>query len=337
MLCLMTGKWLVLSGDRVLGTLGMALVLLLACGGKLSGDETSDGESKKDAPLQSVAKSDFTASFARTFCESMVDCCARFGIPTDATCTTNLASHFAVYFAVELSSDNVAYDATAAASCMAAYGKVAEACTDVDAFQTVNPVCSKVFTGNVALGGNCTSDRECSQNDPQSVSCTDTGKCVSNPEAPSAQFAKRGVAGDPCQLTCFDSGGGTSSCVGDTSAPATAQAECWVTDGLVCGPDYVCAPAPTLGDPCSNYCAGEAYCNEGTCAPRLASGSCAWNSIACMTTAYCDFSTTQCRPKRGDGLACDFSEQCAGGECYEGTCRVRSLATAALCSGKVES
>jgi hypothetical protein len=95
----------------------------------------------------------------------------------------------------------------------------------------------------------------------------------------------------------------------------------------------VCEALPTLGETCDyDGCAGAYFCDAGVCAPQQATGPCT-DDRACTSTAYCDRTTSRCAPKKADGQACVYENECTGGDCNNGTCGPIIPVDAATCAG----
>ena len=118
----------------------------------------------------------------------------------------------------------------------------------------------------------------------------------------------------------------------------TGRAACFTNEGLDCGVTRTCAAIPAIGQPCamsSVQCTDDAFCDNGICAPRRTSGPCTQFDTRCAATAYCDTSTLQCRPRKSTGDACMTTTECPTRNICEGTCRMRTIASAATCAGNL--
>jgi hypothetical protein len=91
---------------------------------------------------------------------------------------------------------------------------------------------------------------------------------------------------------------------------------------------------PSIGEACSTaFCAGEAFCDQGICAPKRTSGPCSPLIESCAATAYCD-AWGECQLRKPRGEACISGMECQATDICEGTCRMWILASAQVCSGK---
>lgn len=284
-----------------------------------------------------VASNDFAARFADAYCSAIAGCCSRYSIESDTpSCTTTLSTQLTALFAAQFASPNYTYDASAAGKCIEGYRAGLSACTDPKAMDATEDLCRLVFTGNVALGGTCTKTAECVQNAEHNVTC-DTGLCALTSNGSVVVERPRGTAGSPCAVTCITQSINATSCSSTLSSGTvptdTVAAECWVDDELVCGPSGTCESAPALGAACTNECAPGAYCSGGSCIAQITTGSCSLASAACAKTSYCDSTTQECTPLKADGSACNYDEECQGGDCQGDVCRVWSVATTASCAG----
>jgi hypothetical protein len=211
----------------------------------------------------------------------------------------------------------VRYDASAAGSCMAAYGNVVQSCK-FDDTDSIESACEHMFVGLVPLGGTCASGSECAPQADGHASChfefsndTSTGTC--RLDAPSMfTAAPHGTLGQACIGSCQ-----ASSCDSSpTGQGSTVTAICFASEGLYCGTGETCQPLLADGQPCS--------------------------FAGCAATSYCDVT---CKPQKADGSQCVISDECTSHECeyadsgnnpVSGTCGTGSIATAKSCMGDLD-
>ncbi len=284
-----------------------------------------------------VDRVEFPKRLARAFCEGIAHCCIDGGFPTNtAACEATMATAINDAFMVEYSSPYIAYDAVAAGACVNAFRFAASDCYNPNAGNDVDAICNQAFLGEEGLGAKCAQRAECTQYE-EPVDCV-MGVCTISPSTLGSPSAVHATLGQACGQTCQSSGDGSMGCSGSVSmAGTTSSASCWVDDGLVCGTNGRCEPVPSLGQSCASayYCMPGAYCNGAICMPQITTGSCAGSAYsACSSiSAYCEMNTLQCTPKKPDGAVCGSSEDCIGGQCEAGRCRVWSLANASTCAG----
>lgn len=109
---------------------------------------------------------------------------------------------------------------------------------------------------------------------------------------------------------------------GQSQSGATEVSVCHVDAGAYCD-NGTCAARVAVGGACGGYasCAGtDTYC-AGTCKTKVPAGSsCADSSEACQDDAYCPFPEDVCKPRATDGAACSSNEECLSSYC-DGTCK----------------
>jgi hypothetical protein len=196
--------------------------------------------------------------------------------------------------------------------------------------------CRRIFVGIVPVGQACFGGDECvpgstcfPTGDGTKRQCTDWN-------------ALRGKLGQSCLFTCSEveeandgvncSGGGGAG--GGSGTGGSAPVNCFTNDGLYCDGANGCAKMPAIGQACSTgaFCAGDAFCDQGICAPKGTSGPCGLID-SCAATAYCA-AEGQCQLRKASGEACTSDAECPMTDICAGTCRLRNLASAQLCSGK---
>ena len=223
-----------------------------------------------------------------------------------------------------------------------------ERCEQAIASATCNgsiSACDTLFEGTVEAGGGCFIDEECADGDGEG-SCTASddqcGVCEVLPIEPEAEL------GASCEeLSCADglecdeenicveernSGGAGSACEGgggdliggcdmysnmlcvdgtctEAQFSSTEGAECGA-NGVLCEGDVVC-PITTSG--------ATTQCTQ----PKVVGEACVLREgttitvTACVTSAFCDFETSQCVAKKADGASCSGDNQCQSGNCDE--------------------
>lgn len=143
-----------------------------------------------------------------------------------------------------------------------------------------------------ADGAYCGMDSLCHANLPEGAACNgardvcayglycagDTastnGACRPLPHTGEACEEGCAMSGDVCISTCAPVGFAGASCTTYSCAP-----------GFACT-NALCAALPALGQPCLDECAGEAWCNAGTCVARLANGASCSRGDLC-SSHYC--------------------------------------------------
>ncbi len=292
------------------------------------------GSSDSVAP---VTLDQYPQAFANALCDTIAPCCKAANVTYQETGCKSAATDQWTQTIARSSAAHTKYDADAAGRCIAAIKKVVASCKSTN--NDATNVCSDVFVGTIALGGACTSNQDCAapgtcERDPNNFDFNAPGVCT----APGSATA-HAKAGEPCAGSCDDRGGSTVFCGGFASGDPGGT--CYASDGVFCASETrVCAPFGKVGDLCSVAemgCVTGAYCNDGTCAAQIDSGSCARAPDACSSKSYCDLG--QCFAKKQDHFGCSTDSECASGVCanagnaVQGSCGVPSLATPLLCSG----
>jgi hypothetical protein len=280
----------------------------------------------QDDPGPPLALADLPHAVANALCNNIGPCCAQAGFPHDpAQC--EIESEKALEASVSaMRRKEFAYDGFAARGCVEAYAIAGRTCGDASQVQRA---CRRVFTGALELGQPCADSNECTPgNYCQRTGGAANGECVS-------ETLSRGKLGDRCGESCihYDEQEFTS-CNGLTTSVST---QCYSNDGLFCNDAHVCAPLPTVDQPCTGapVCAGDNFCDatRHTCVARRTSGSCGDANDACTADAFCNFGTHQCELRRAHGEACagSFDECVSTDFCIQGTCRTRTIATPFSC------
>ena len=279
---------------------------------------------------------DFPRLYADAACNNLGPCCAQAGFPHDAAqCHAAMERSLQREFEMELLQPNRAYDAVAARACLdagSASTPISRACTALPS--AVSAPCRRIFVGTLPVGQACLGGVECvpgstcyPTGDGAKRQCTDWN-------------ALRGKLGQSCLFTCTEveedkegvdcsSRGGAG---GGGGPGGSAPVNCFTSDGLYCESAIGCAKIPAIGEACStDFCAGEAFCDQGICAPKRTSGPCGLID-SCAATAYCA-ADGQCELRKATGEACTSDRECPTTDLCDGTCRLRTFVSAQLCSG----
>lgn len=297
------------------------------------------GCSGSDDGVTPVTLDKYPQEFANALCDTVAPCCKAASVPyVESTCKSAASDQWAQVIA-QSSAAHTTYDPDAAGRCIAAIKKVLASCTETPGDGTA--VCDKVFLGTIAVGGACTTSKDCVSpaicaRDFNNPSLNAAGVCAAPPS--SAAHAHEGEA---CSGNCFTLSNSSSvECENfGTSGGPTVAGSCYVSDGLFCNDTQTCAKFAKIGETCSTGgCVDGAYCNAGVCAAQIDSGSCAQAQDACSAKSYCDLG--QCFAKKQDHFGCAQSEECASGICAppstgsgQGTCGAPSIGTPQFCSG----
>jgi hypothetical protein len=288
------------------------------------------GSSESGPP---VSIDDFARLIAEAHCKNIGPCCQERGFAHDLDeCLAGVDDELRSEIEKSRANPNLTWDGDAARECLDAYTAVVKECRDDD---DLGDVCRYIFAGRLEVGQTCASSSECIRGSTCQRTVDGSASQCSLPAAPT-----RGALGDGCFATCTERTGGGSNCsVGSGPGTTPGTTSCFTNDGLYCDSTFRCARHPTVGEPCSAApgipCAGDAYCDLGTCTARRATGSCATTSAACALTTYCDVAQ-QCVPRKSTGAACQSSEEClSSDQCVNGACLKRSIASASKCRGNL--
>ena len=275
---------------------------------------------------------DFARALADAHCNNIGPCCEQAGFPHDPVqCHTAAEAEMRAEIERSRANPNLSYDGNAARGCVNAYTAMVQACQDED---QIGAACRYIFVGTLQPGQPCTSSSECAPGN----TCALGGDGGATRQCTGTTTRERGKLGDGCRSTCTETGNSTSCSTssGQGSNPGTAT--CFTNDGLFCDSTFHCAVQPALGQTCTNNtpCAGEAFCDNGTCAAKRTTGPCGQSNNGCAATAYCDTATGQCTARKSTGATCATSSECSTTDrCTGGTCRKRSLASASACMGNL--
>jgi len=224
------------------------------------------------------------------FCTAARTCCAAANLPSTLDdCETKFPSRLPGLEKVAAGTETI--DATALSACIAGYRATATTC----AFQPLQAACKGVFVGTKPEGAPCgrggtpwtSAQGECLITG-RVTECLWTGDANLSTTTGVCHTAARGVAGDPCALSCAKNDSCTFDLLTSVGYPTAA---CLEEDGLYCasGAQPVCAPIVATG------------------------GSCADDPFSCASTDYCDSSSSpaRCRTAATLGQSCSSGVQCA--------------------------
>lgn len=224
----------------------------------------------------------------------------------------------------------VAYDADGAGRCIDAYRALVPTCNDSGINDAIDESCLGVFTGTVALGGACATGTDCARVQGRSVSCSD-GRCLVETE-----LLENPVGlGEPCNGSCVGEVESDSRC--NAVVGGTGEGSCWESGALYCSSvSGVCEQGAAEGEACAegSGCAQGSYCWARVCTALTRDGPCAYTS-QCVDTSYCSSDTLSCQSRRAEAMACSRDQECLGGQCYEGACRIWTVALPETCEGRV--
>jgi hypothetical protein len=245
-------------------------------------------------------RAQFALDLARARCEqTALTCCPLASMEDEfPTCVQDLAEASVPMVPLE-----GAFDADAAAVCLAAVGRSVTDCpTPFDAGDPAEwniadapDECARAVAGALPAGASCVQTAECAL-PPSGVVRCDSGAC--------RQY-RVGAEGDACGEV-----GGNVAVV------------CRPSDDLYCAAEGVCAPTLPPGAECFHYaaCTSPALCDfsQSRCVSPMAGVPCD-NDTQCVGLR-CDPGTSLCVDLLPRGEACTYDEECASGGCLDGTC-----------------
>jgi hypothetical protein len=244
----------------------------------------------------------FVGRYIDTLCGNIGPCCQALGSPFDANaCKSNLNLFLGAEFRAA-DPAKYSYDAQAADECLAQVEASLRQCSTAG-----GEACDRAFTGTVASGGACRSSLECVAD----LAC-DEGICGGGAQA-------EGVEGDPCFWTCQRQGSGYS-CGGTGPTADDTLARCFDDANLYCADTGLCTTRRDAGAACQrdHECAMDAHCDLGTCEPKAGEGGACRGDTGCQAGLYCK--EQACVAELPLGSPCDAFDECAGGQCEDGTC-----------------
>lgn len=228
-------------------------------------------------------------------CDGLAPCCAAGMHPYDRdACMQGIAVGVRDAYPKGAGFD---FDGQKAQACLAlareSYGKCKKLPKDA------REICNRIAIGKRKPGESCTTSAECEDPVDGSATCT-KGACAAE---------KRGKAGEACHMTCQEIPGSLPFCVTD-KAPSGLAVQCWVEDGLQCGPDGTCGPAKKAGEACDvNDCDTKSYCKGTTCTVKAALGEGCTAVDGCQG-AYCDVQKGSCLAWKKADDVCGAGIEC---------------------------
>jgi hypothetical protein len=270
----------------------MLCAAILGCGcggGQAAGDNTPDASADGAVPLSPADQ-----AFLDDFCTAVVPCCTTNGLTADvAVCKQSIA---------KLPQTR---DPDVRAACLDQLRQLATTRACLPDFAELDGPCARVFdepSGPRAPGETCTTARDCMGSPGTITHCF--GTCVSD---------ALGAAGDyPCLGNVYPDGtindipwkaGSNIAESHGFLCESRASLYCDFSDSFckpllpgggacatnldcasrACGGQSagVCDALPGIGDACVLDCAGDTYCANGVCAPKLAAGATCTDSNQC--------------------------------------------------------
>jgi hypothetical protein len=264
----------------------------------------------------------FCDEFAEVACHNMYQCCSEAQIEnelgvseprTEAQCREDkrrLCVRSTASLRDSLAAKRVAFNAEPLNSCLTALLAPDDTCSTYVAELPWTEACEgEVWTGLVAMGGNCFFDHDCA-GAPKSAECGPDQKCVA---LPTAGFP---CPGGTCAEGFFCGSGGTCQAQLAENAPCIDSSQC--REDLFCDTTAMPMPICTAQKPGGQACTSDLGCISGDCVP----GKCAVTNFSC-------YSDSQCA-----GRCADDNSSCSVGFDYmcnfSGTC---NTVTSVTCSG----
>lgn len=201
-----------------------------------------------------MTPNDFEREIVRSLCSSdFASCCQAQGETYGEESCRAFANVYAHHYLT-----GVRFDPDAAKRCLEAIARVPQTCEDYP--EGVEP-CFEIWQPNRKVGESCSDSRECVPENGVPAYCGGSSVCTTGDRVP----YQRGLAGDPCALSCFDLECWAQPEDGD-------QVACYESDELYCSTlTNLCQPIPHIGEPCESLCVGT-YCRLGTCAVPVPDG-----------------------------------------------------------------
>jgi hypothetical protein len=272
--------------------------------------------------------------------------------PDQATCLASqqVPPHYYDTLAQDVASGKVRYDGVKARACFDAVNAVSSCHRTGLSVLSVDPDCTSIFTGTVAVGGACFFGEECAPGGAcklTDASCSSSatccpGTCIAVPPPVAAGGACPAFPGICASRICVvDSIANTETCQTPVGLGASCLGATPCETTLYCDPvsetckepvgtGGACNPALTSPPLVSEDCDGvNDRCSATTsvCTPLLAVGSpCDPATSGCVTYAICDATTNTCVERPAVGAVCDPTG--AGPSCLGGSCD----ATTATCT-----
>jgi hypothetical protein len=296
------GKPRTITG-RAIWAVGCALAITFACGPAEKDDE-------EPGPGSSSAEQTFADTLVSAFCDGLASCCSsRTRVLDEAGCETKVR---AIVAGRESPSDDVRFDADAAAQCLENMRATLATCAGIE----LEP-CNRIYVGTLAAGQACDRNDECAPVQGSRTYCTGTCKA-----------ARRAAAGESCVRTCHDE----TDCVVLPGEPPSdlmnksAWGECFAEDGLACV-GGTCVRSPAEGAAClaGAFCDRGLDCESGTCVRLPTIGETCAGS--CAPGAYCSAADV-CAQELAAGAPCDDEEACSSSSCGRNACAAESCPSA---------
>jgi len=277
------------------------------------------------------------SEFGQEFCQTLQPCCADAGLSTSGSVCQAFVS--------EATSAGT-YNATAGQACISALQAASKSPTFCTDFGGNLPQCNDVFGpagGGEGPGKPCTTSNDCAKAPGGSAICYSVTNFVdggTNSTSTCIQTQAGKAGQSPCvgtiqgETTIFALTAGTPPGMGYT---------CDVADGVYCdSTTQKCTALATTDQACngnqqcvtSDYCTSSGTTAGTTCQPRTPLGSpCSFGVTGqCVDGAYCDSSSSTCKTQLANGAACQTSQECASGNCNNGSCSGTSnLGLALIC------
>ncbi len=298
------------------------LLALVACGGN------------------SISLSDLDGELNHRACQNQVDC---GGYPDMQTCldAQGTASDLA-QLTVSVDAGRVKYDADKASECLDGLSDQLSCQSLVDYGQQNTPeACDQVFTGTVAVGGECYASAECADNGTCDQTCGAgeccAGTCVAGDPTPDKADLGQDCTNAACvdglwcktdstnnTAVCAEPGGEGAACQGLSGCGADLACDGIFGDGMCvrpAKPGETCDPSQGFG---ILACArDDNYCDttDNTCKTRVAVGqACDAQQDNCVDYASCDAGTCTQRPAENDACVAD-GPSCLGDlDCTNNVC-----------------
>jgi hypothetical protein len=271
--------------------------------------------------------------------------------PDQATCLASrqVTPHYYDTLTQDVGSGKVLYDGAKARACFDKVNAVSSCHRTGLSVLDLDPSCTGMFSGTVAVGGSCFFPEECAAGACKltDASCASSaqccpGACIAVPPPVAAGGACPAVPGICASRICvIDAIANTETCQTPVGLGASCLGLIPCESTLYCDPvsetcrepagtGGACNPELTSPPSVSEDCDGvNDRCSATTsvCTPLLAVGSsCDPSANGCVTYATCDATTNTCVERPAVGAACDPTG--AGPSCLGGACD----ATTATCT-----
>ncbi|MDP1824278.1 MAG: hypothetical protein Q8L48_13575 [Archangium sp.] len=206
------------------------------------------------------------------------------------------------------------FDATAAASCLAAVRNMTCTNTSPPGYES----CYAVFPGVVPLGGSCYSSTDCTSAGYCNTSMTCPGQCVAR-----VALGQPATRDEQCPANAQAYGGVCVAriALGQSCAPTGGVTDShYCVDGATCDASDLCVTrTPTLlqgnGQPCNTTtleCGVGLNCIAGTCAPYVTAGNACDSVRRCQWDLSCNAANV-CAAPAAAGATCGSGTGCRSG------------------------